>query len=228
MYGCSMPRRSTTSPTPGLPDEIDLNQVVSYNLKAARELRNLTQADLADRLEPLLGSRPTQATISALERAWGSDRRREFDAQQLVVYATALDVPIAWFFLPPPGDFREIKGVGRPLNDLYILLLGRDDQLEFMYDRLSQIGIQDPTPADVTVEKILGFDSLETRWSYRERRKKLLRAVLNRHADKLDDAVEDIGEFFDHLRQVGMQGFIAEKTGDADFAKKYGFFEGED
>ena len=65
----------------GVPDsdEVDLNQVVAYNVKAARELRGWTQEELADRLEPYLGQRLTQAGVSSIERAWDSDRRREFD-----------------------------------------------------------------------------------------------------------------------------------------------------
>lgn len=215
-----MPRRSRTNDKPQPPQGPDLNQIASYNLRAARELRGWTQEDLAERLEPFLGTRPTQATISALERAWDGDRRREFDVQELAVYAMALDLPILWFLLPPPGDHREIQGLGRSLDDLYILLLGRHDQLEPVYERLRQIGIEDPTPAEETVEKITGAPSIGRQWSYRQRRKDLLLAVLDEHADDLDRAAEEIGTFFDHLRQVGIKGFVAENTMDDDFVTR--------
>ena len=43
-------------------------------------------------------------------------------------------------------------------------------------------------------------------------------AMLDHRADHLDRAAEELGEFFDHLRRVGIRGFIAEHTTDADFA----------
>ena len=210
-----MPRQSKkTDKSPSPPPTLDLNQVVSYNFRAARELRGWTQEELATQLERFLGTRPTQATISALERAWDGDRRREFDVQELAVYAMAFDLPMLWFLLPPPGDHREIQGLGRTLVDLYTLVLGRHDQLEPVYQRLRQVGIDDPTPAEEVVEKITGAKSISREWSYRQRRKDLLLAVLDQHADNLDRAAEEIGTFFDHLRQVGIRGFVAENTFD--------------
>ncbi len=41
--------------------------------------------------------------------------------------------------------------------------------------------------------------------------------MLDEHADSLDRAVEELGRWVDHLRQVGIRGFIAEHTGDEDF-----------
>ena len=54
--------------------------------------------------------------------------------------------------------------------------------------------------------------------SYRERRKELLMAVLDQYADDLDRAADEIGKFFDRLRQIGIRGLVAENTMDADFA----------
>ena len=44
-------------------------------------------------------------------------------------------------------------------------------------------------------------------------------ALLDQHADDLDRAVEELGGWFDHLRQVGIRGFVAENTFDSDFVK---------
>lgn len=214
-----MPRRRAAPPPPE-DDGVDLNQVVSYNLRAARELRGWTQEDLADRLAPLLGSRPTQAGISALERAWDGDRRREFDAQDLVVFARAFDLPILWFLLPPPGDHRLIRSIGAPLDQLYALLLGRPDQLDPLYERLRQLGVAEPTSAEAAVEHITGVASDSRQWSYRQRRKDLLLALLDDHADDLDRAADEIGAFFDHLRTVGIRGYVAEHANDDDFARR--------
>ena len=95
---------------PGPADgEIDLNQVVAYNVREARELRGWTQQDLSLRLEPYLGQRLTQAGVSAMERAWDGERKREFDAHELLVFALVFDLPIIWFLLPPPGDSQRRK-----------------------------------------------------------------------------------------------------------------------
>ncbi len=198
-------------------NEVDLNQVVAYNIREARRLRGWTQEELADRLEPYLGQRLTQAGVSSIERAWDGERRREFDAHELLIFAMVFDLPIIWFLLPPPGDHRVMRATTRPVDELYAWLLGRPDQLEPVYERLRQIGVTDPNAAEETVEKITGIPSKAKRWSYRERRKELLLALLDEHADSLDRAVEELGRWVDHLRQVGIRGFIAEHTGDEDF-----------
>jgi transcriptional regulator with XRE-family HTH domain len=208
-------RRPDTAPPPR--DDVDLNQVVAYNVKAARELRSWTQDELADRLEPYLGQRLTQASVSAIERAWDGDRRREFDAHELLTFSMVFDLPIIWFLLPPAGDHRLMRNTTRPIDELYAHLLGRPDQLEPVYERLREIGISDPTSSDDTVEKLTGVPSNAKQWSYKERRKELLLALLDEHQDGFDSAVDELGRVVDHLRQVGLRGFLAEKTFDDDF-----------
>jgi transcriptional regulator with XRE-family HTH domain len=219
MYGDSMVRGRKTPPAPDRPADIDLNQVVAYNIRAARELRGWTQDELADRLEPYLGIRMNQASISGIERAVDSDRRREFDAHELLIYSLVFDLPIVWFFLPPPGEHRLMHNTTRPVDELYAHLLGRADQLAPLYDRLRQLGIDEPTDTQRTVEKITGQPSSARQWSYQERRKDLVLAMLDDHADRLDKAADELGAFFDHLRQVGIRGYVAEHTNDDDFAR---------
>jgi len=207
-------------PSPG--DGIDLNQVVAYNVREARRIRGWTQEELADRLEPYLGQRLTQAGVSSIERAWDGERRREFDAHELLVFAMVFDLPIVWFLLPPPGDHRVMRSTTRPVDELYAWLLGQPKQLEPVYERLRQLGITDPTTAEETVEKITGIPSPARQWSYRERRKELVLALLDEHADSFDKNIDEVGRIIDHLRQVGLRGYVAEKTGDEDFTFKEG------
>lgn len=207
--------RSETLPPP--PDDIDLNQVVAYNIRAARERCGWTQDELADRLEPHLGQRLSQASVSAIERAWDGDRRREFDAHEVLMFAMVFDLPMIWFLLPPPGDHRLMRNTTRPVDELYAYLFGRPDQLEPVYERLREIGIADPTAADDTVETLTGIPTNAKQWSYRERRKELLLALLDEHQDQFDTAVDDLARVVDHLRTVGLRGFLAEKTLDDDF-----------
>lgn len=217
-----MRRRSTPStpePEPVPWPEVDLNQVVAYNVRQARELRDWTQEELAARLEPYLGQRLTQAAVSAIERAWDGERRREFDAHELLVFALVFDLPIIWFMLPPAGDRRMLRATTRPLNEMYSLMLGKPHQLEPLYARLREYGIVDPDAAEEAVERITGVPSTSRRYSYKQRRKELMLALLDQHADDLDAAVEELGGWFDHLRQVGIRGFVAENTFDSDFTK---------
>jgi transcriptional regulator with XRE-family HTH domain len=209
--------RPPKNPPPA--DTVDVNQVVAYNVRAARELRGWTQDDLADRLAAYTGMRPTQANVSAIERAWDGDRRREFDAHELLIFSLVFELPIIWFLLPPPGEHRLMANTNRPVDELYMHLVGRPDQLEPVLDRLRQVGVTDPTKAEDTVERITGQPSSSRDWSYTQRRKQLVLALLDDKADRLDKAADELGAFFDHLRQVGIRGYLAEHTNDDDFAK---------
>lgn len=198
--------------------QLNINQVVAYNLRVAREMRGMTQEQLAAKLTDLLGRRVTQSTVSSLERAWDGERRREFDVHEVAGYAIALDLPMLWFLLPPPGDRRELETYHYDAPDLYLLALGTNEQLEPLYDRLRQLGIRDPEPVEVTVEKVQGVPSDKRLESYRHRRTELILARLDRDVDRLDEAAKELGSFFDHLRQVGIRGLIAENANDTVFS----------
>ncbi len=80
------------------------NQVVSYNVAKARALRGWTQERAAEVLEPLLGTRLSTASFSALERgAWVPMRIKEFNADELLALSRAFGLPIGWFLTPPPA-----------------------------------------------------------------------------------------------------------------------------
>ena len=148
----AVPRRSKPVPPPP-PDDVDLNQVVAYNVRAARDLRGWTQDEFAAQLEPYVGQRMTQAGVSSIERAWDGERRREFDAHELLVFAMVFDLPIIWFLLPPPGDRRLLRGTTRQADELYKWLMGSPDMLPPLYDRLRQYGIVDPDAADEAAQQ---------------------------------------------------------------------------
>src|SRR5215210_3016331 len=112
------------------------NQVVAYNVAKARALRGWTQEQAAEALAPYLGARLSIASFSALERAaWNVSRIKQFTADDLLALSRGFDLPIGFFFTPPPPDFDA--GLAAPdagmkgLDPIVLLdaVLGRRDNL---------------------------------------------------------------------------------------------------
>jgi transcriptional regulator with XRE-family HTH domain len=79
------------------------NQVVSHNVTKARALRGWTQDQAAEALAPYLGVKLSAASFSALERsAWKVERIKQFSADELLALSRGFDLPIGYFFTPPP------------------------------------------------------------------------------------------------------------------------------
>jgi hypothetical protein len=98
-FSLGHPKRTATARYRGM----DPNQVVAYNLARARHLRGLTQDEAAAALEPYLGVRWSNASWSQAERSVGGRFVRRFDAEEIVAFARAFELPVTWFFLPPPA-----------------------------------------------------------------------------------------------------------------------------
>jgi hypothetical protein len=77
------------------------NQVVAYNLAQARAWKGWTQDQAAEALEPYVGSRWSKANFSAAERSVTGERIRNFDADEIVAFARAFELPVTFFFMPP-------------------------------------------------------------------------------------------------------------------------------
>ncbi len=78
------------------------NQVVAFNLTQAREWKQWTQDEAAEALEPYLGVRWSKATFSQAERSVAGRFIRNFTADEIVAFARAFELPVTWFFMPPP------------------------------------------------------------------------------------------------------------------------------
>jgi hypothetical protein len=97
---------------------------------------------VAELLGQLTGHQLPQASISAMERGFDGDRRRRFDAHELYLLARVFDVPIVYFFTPPPQAStagRLLADTGQPVWDLYAALLGRYAQLQVLDERLGLV-----------------------------------------------------------------------------------------
>ncbi len=115
------------------------SQVVAHNLARARELRGLTQAEVAERLSRFTGSKWSQAAVAQAEGSVGGQRVRQFTANELVALARTFDLPVLFFFLPPDdrlgGLVTEDAKDGLEWEYLLVLLLGHRGNFAFLADR---------------------------------------------------------------------------------------------
>jgi len=205
---------------------MDVNAVVSYNLKAIRERRGITQDEVARRLARLTGHLLPQASISAMERGFDGERRRRFDAHELYLLATVFNVPIVYFFIPPPHEgLPELADTHRPLSELYAAVLGRDDQLTEVDERLTDLRLTSPEEVDDLAAALFGGkDSAARNWHdhYRTWRKKRLVEIARNYGDRLDEVAEFLGTFANEVSQLGPHGYlqsISYKRGEEDHVR---------
>jgi hypothetical protein len=130
------------------------NQIVAYNVAKARAIRGWTQEQAAEALAPYLGARLSGASFSSLERsAWKVDRIKQFSADELLALSRGFDLPIGFFFTPPPPDFDAglyAPDAGMKGLDPIVMLdavLGRPDNLEhWEHELLAYSASQAPMP----------------------------------------------------------------------------------
>jgi len=126
-------------------DPYDVNAVVAYNLRAIRKVRGLTQEQVAERLAAFTGHRLLQASISAMERAFDGGRRRLFDAHTLYLLSKVFDVPIIYFFLPPPAWLdHTLGGTNDPVGSLLESSLGTTETMTIIDRRLVETALARP------------------------------------------------------------------------------------
>ena len=115
------------------------SQVVAHNVTRARELRGLTQTELAERLSRFTGTKWTQATVAQAEGSVGGQRVRQLTAIELVALARTFDLPVLFFFMPPDdGDGRLVTDdarTGLPWEYLMVLVLGHRSSFPMLADR---------------------------------------------------------------------------------------------
>jgi transcriptional regulator with XRE-family HTH domain len=107
-----MPKKFKRAPDPAVGEVpayagLSPNQVVAYNLTRAREWKGWTQDQAAEALAPYLGTRWSKASVSQAERSIAGRFIRNFDADEIVAFARAFELPVTWFFLPPPPWSHE-------------------------------------------------------------------------------------------------------------------------
>ena len=140
-------RKRTRNATPA-PPTLTVHQIVAYNFTRARRDAGWTQVETSERLEPFLGYRLNQAGVSAIEKTYDSERRRNIDAAEIVAFARCFNRPISWFFLPPTGHSsdlvapvhnREFESLNIQAGDLTALTLGSPEGWRSFLDRIAEL-----------------------------------------------------------------------------------------
>jgi transcriptional regulator with XRE-family HTH domain len=138
------------------------NQIVALNVGRARALRGWTQEQAAEALAPYLGTKWSNASFSAVERSIRGTRVKQFSADELVALARGFDLPLGWFFLPPPpGEDAGLHAPDAGINGtdprlLLDIVLGTDDNREpwhtALLDYAAQTARQHGTTRNATVD----------------------------------------------------------------------------
>ena len=115
-------------------------QVVAHNMTRARELRHLTQAEVAERLTKFTESRWSQATVAQAEGSVSGQRVRQFTANELVALARCFGLPVLYFFLPPEDAADGLAAPdspakGWPWEYLLLLVWGHRNNFPIVADR---------------------------------------------------------------------------------------------
>jgi transcriptional regulator with XRE-family HTH domain len=111
------------------------NQIVAHNIARARLLRGWTQDQAAEACEAYLGTRLSTASWSALERSVDGTRIRNIDADELIAFARAFDLPVGFFLTPPSAWDGRVVNVpdagadGLDPVELFDVVIGTPDNL---------------------------------------------------------------------------------------------------
>ncbi len=86
------------------PEPLTASGIVAINLRRARELRGLSQAEAGELLGGFLRRPWSAATVSAAERSWERGPERAFGVNELDGFSRAFRLPMLWFLLPPARE----------------------------------------------------------------------------------------------------------------------------
>ena len=205
------------------------NQIVAYNVIKARALRGWTQEQAAEALAPYLGAKLSGPSFSNLERsAVKVDRIKQFSADDLLALSRGFDLPIGFFFTPPPpGEDAGLYGpdAGMKGLDPIVLLdaiLGTPDNLGYWVDELLAYSASHaPMPRSKREKPSVSPDDLAERLTplVELRAKALLRKALG-DLDGGADLLERLAEAIRGMDETARGGTVrrAARGGTADKA----------
>ena len=205
------------------------HQIVAYNFRRAREEEGWTQSQTSAQLEPYLGYALNQAGVSAIEKTFDSERRRNIDVAELVAFSRCFRRPLGWFFIPPAGmgsakiDTPQSGAIDMhdrlPAAHLATLAVGTPRGWDAFLDRITEML---DTDGDEAWRAMLdAFDGVKTdRWETQInlRRRALQQATLVRFAGHEDDVITSMAALLVELVKLTPLGFQKLRTTDPDEA----------
>jgi hypothetical protein len=222
-------RKRTRIPATAPPPTLTVHQIVAYNFTRARQQAGWTQVETSERLEPFLGYRLNQAGVSAIEKTYDTERRRNIDAAEIVAFARCFNRPIGWFFLPPtghPSDLVEPVHTGDlepynfPAAALTALIVGLPDAWQHLLDRITELLTADHQPTwDVLVWALQGQrDDEHFELQINLRRQAIEQVTLARLAGPEDDVITNMARLLVQLVKLTPVGYNKLRDTDPDQA----------
>ena len=197
---------------------LTVHQVVAYNFRRAREDKGWTQSQTSAELEPYLGYKLNQAGVSALEKTFDSDRRRNIDASELVAFSRCFGQPLGWFFLPPPGlgtdliepVVGEADGASNMIAaDMATLAVGTPEGWDSFLERISGLLETDGNAIWEAIRLALdGGNGVDWRKQLELRRRALQQVTLSRFAGPEDDVITGMAALLVELVKLTPQGAL--------------------
>lgn len=186
---------------------LTVHQVIAHNVFQARTLRRWTQQQAATAISDALGKPLTAAGLSAIEKTFTSRRQRVFDVTELVAFARAFGVPVAWFFLPPYG--READ----PIPPLYehaatmaVDIFGDEDAWQWYIARIITLI---SAPRSILHDELLGsagYPGADEWATIDHKREQLLNTALKQFGSAHSDLIEDLLTNLTKLKKLTTTG----------------------
>jgi transcriptional regulator with XRE-family HTH domain len=180
------------------------NQIVSFNLRRARELRRRTQQDCAERLTALVGERWSTESYAQAERAAAGKRVRRFDADELHAFSRVFGLPIAFFLVPPPATAGG--GPHEPIHHAHARPQQGEMPVEFFRRVVSLDDLLDPEHQWVAEYLDSIHDSVQPR--FREALNKRERRAAQ---DAIADEIAGLAGWIEPLRRLGGPNGLADQ-----------------
>jgi hypothetical protein len=211
---------------PGVKPTLTVHQIVAYNFRRAREEEGWTQAQTSDQLEPYLGYKLNQAGVSAVEKTFDSDRRRNIDVSEVVAFSRCFRRPIGWFFLPPPEHGTDLveptyerSDFNLPAANLAALVIGSPRGWESFVRRITELLDTDVDAAWQAMH--LAFAGVkDAGWEKQIdlRRRALQQVTLARFAGPADDVITSMAALLVELVKLTPLGAAHLRETDPDEA----------
>ena len=222
--------RRRPQPEPEI-EPVSVHQVVAYNFRRAREEKGWTQDQTSDELAPYLGYKLRQAGVSAIEKTFDSERKRNLDVGEVAAFARCFDVPLAWFFTPPPsmtslplatpGPEDPPEGTQANLAELLSIAIGTPTGWGAFVDRIREL-LASEDDEDATHKAVYWPLGGVTRPEFDEQlelRRRALRDVrLAQRATPADEVIQQMAGLLVELVKLTPTGFEALAEADPDSA----------